>query len=83
MYYGAVESGPDRRLRLTGSRALAFVGLGESLAEAQLNAESGASSVKGPVFHRRDIGAAALIKRRIDHMDALLGRRSTGAMRFG
>jgi len=70
MYYGAVAGSADD-LRLTGSRAMAFVGMGDSLAEAERRAEAGAAAVSGPVFHRSDIGGAELIGRRVDHMRAL------------
>lgn len=58
-------------LILTGSRAVAFVGLGASLAEAEHIAEEAASAVKGPVFHRPDIGTAELVGRRVEHVLSL------------
>lgn len=54
---------------LTGSRAVAFVGIGSSLAEAEQRAEDGVRSVAGNVRHRRDIGTAEAIARRSEHMD--------------
>lgn len=70
MFYGAVD---DRSgsLRLTGSRAVAFVGIGNTLLEAERLAEAGASTVVGPVHHRKDIGTAPLISKRIMHMREL------------
>ncbi len=56
---------------LTGSRAVAFVGIGKNLEEAQAVAEEAACAVRGPVFHRSDIGTRALIQHRIAHMRAL------------
>lgn len=53
---------------LTGSRAIAFVGIGKTLHEAESIAEEAASAVKGPVVHRRDIGTQELIDRRIAHV---------------
>lgn len=53
------------------SRTLAFVGIGESLAEAESVAEKAASAVTGRVRYRRDIGTAALLQHRIDHMREL------------
>lgn len=53
------------------SRTLAFVGIGSTLPEAEEIAESAASGVKGRVRHRRDIGTAALLQKRIDHMKVL------------
>jgi phosphoribosylamine--glycine ligase len=58
-------------LILTGSRAVAFVGLGANLAEAEQIAEEAAKAVKGPVFHRPDIGTAELVGRRVEHVLAL------------
>ncbi len=70
VYHAAVErKGED--LYLTGSRALAFVGIGKDLEEAQGIAEEAASAVKGPVWHRRDIGTEQLVRRRIAHMRSL------------
>lgn len=57
--------------RLSGSRAIAFVGIGATVAEAEAIAENAAKAVRGPVFHRKDIGTARLIEKRINHMRAL------------
>lgn len=53
---------------LTGSRAIAFVGIGKNLHEAEAIAEEAASCVAGPVFHRQDIGTRELIERRVAHV---------------
>lgn len=66
-YYGGVE-GDGPHFRLTGSRAIGLVGIGDTLHEAEEIAESAASSVAGPLFHRKDIGTAELIQTRVDHM---------------
>ncbi|MGH8024212.1 MAG: phosphoribosylamine--glycine ligase, partial [Limisphaerales bacterium] len=58
----------DENNRLTGSRAIAFVGIGKNLQEAEAIAEKAANSVRGPVFHRKDIGTDELIQRRIAHV---------------
>lgn len=65
--------------RLTGSRALGVVGVAQTLEEAESIAESAAVKVKGPVFHRRDIGTAALVQLRVDHLASL--RRNIPANR--
>ena len=70
MYYGSVDAREDG-LYLSGSRAIGFVGMGESLAEAEQAAERAIATVKGPVFHRKDIGTSALIQKRVDHMKVL------------
>jgi len=66
-YFAAVNERDDG-VYLTGSRAVAFVGIGKDLEEAENIAETAASAVRGPVFHRRDIGTNALIQHRINHM---------------
>ena len=53
------------------SRTLAYVGMGETLEEAERNAEQAASGVRGAVRYRRDIGTRALLDRRIAHMKEL------------
>jgi phosphoribosylamine--glycine ligase len=50
------------------SRSLAFVGIGETLEDAERVAESAVSKVSGHVRHRRDIGTPEVLERRIAHM---------------
>ncbi len=70
MYYAAVDQ-TDAGLLLSSSRAVAFVGIADSISEAEKIAESACSSVQGPVFHREDIGTSALIAQRISMMESL------------
>ena len=70
-YYWAAVELVDGQPMLTGSRALAFTGIGDTLAEAEQLAERGAASVQGPVRYRRDIGTAAAVARRSEQMSAL------------
>lgn len=72
VYFASVDARDDG-LYLSGSRAVAFVGIGASLAEAEAAAQSAVSSVKGPVFFRKDIGTAELIQKRVEHMKELRG----------
>src|ERR1051326_5805412 len=67
IYRAAVEE-RDGTLFMTGSRAIALVGIGATLSQADAIAERAAAAVKGPVFHRRDIGTRDLIQKRVDHM---------------
>ena len=60
-------------LRETGSRTVAVVGIADNLNDAETQAEHMVSAIKGPLFHRTDIGTAALVQRRIDHMRELRG----------
>jgi phosphoribosylamine--glycine ligase len=73
IYYGAVSGTRDDDLELTGSRAVAFVGIGDNLKAAEEIAEHAATQVIGPVRHRTDIGTAKLVEKRADHMKAILG----------
>jgi phosphoribosylamine--glycine ligase len=70
LYYAAVDD-TKGGLRLTGSRAIAIVGIGANLAEAEKIAEAESCKIRGPVFHRSDIGTAKLIARRVAHIDQL------------
>jgi phosphoribosylamine--glycine ligase len=70
LYFANVEERDGTLVTLT-SRTLAYVGLGDTLNEAEQAAESAAASVKGKVRHRRDIGTQALLDRRISHMKEL------------
>lgn len=71
-YYSSVDKTPEGLL-LSSSRAIAFVGIGDTLAEAEKLAASACDSVKGPVFYRKDVGTAELIQKRVDMMKGLRG----------
>jgi phosphoribosylamine--glycine ligase len=70
LYYANVEK-KDGDLLTQTSRTLAFVGMGETLEQAEQAAERAASAVTGRVRHRRDIGTRELLERRIAHMKEL------------
>jgi phosphoribosylamine--glycine ligase len=70
MYYANVEERLGKLYTLT-SRTLAFVGTGDTLAEAEQIAEEGASSVLGSVWHRRDIGTRDSLEKRVARMKEL------------
>ena len=72
LYWAAVNR-VDSVIRMTGSRALAIVGTGPTVQEAEAKAERAACLVRGPVRHRSDIGTERLIARRIEHMRKLRG----------
>jgi phosphoribosylamine--glycine ligase len=67
LFYANVDQQAGH-LCTASSRTLAFVGVGETLAEAEGIAEQAASAVQGPVYHRRDIGTDGLLARRCAHM---------------
>ena len=72
MYYASVDQKEDG-LYMSGSRAIAFLGVGNDLEEAEKIAEESINSVKGKVFHRKDIGTEELIEKRIKHVENFSG----------
>jgi phosphoribosylamine--glycine ligase len=76
MYLAAVDpiESEQHKYRMTGSRAIAFVGIGPTLEEANQHAEEACRRVRGPVRHRTDIGTAELIERRVRHMARITHR---------
>ncbi len=70
MYFASVDQ-KENSLYLSSSRAIAFVGIAETLAQAEKIAEEACAAVKGPVFHREDVGTASLIEKRIKMMKEL------------
>ena len=61
----------DGQLILAGSRAVAAVGIADNISSAEEIAEKNISAIKGPVFHRTDIGTNKLIQNKLDHMLSL------------
>ena len=70
VYYASVDQREDG-LYMTGSRAIAFVGIGPEISDAEKTAEEAIISVKGPVTHRPDIGTPELLQKRVDHMNEI------------
>lgn len=70
VYYASVEE-KEGELYLGGSRAIAVLGIASSLKDAGKIAEEATAAITGPVFHREDIGTAALVQKRIEHMREL------------
>ena len=54
-----------------GSRTVAVVGVDETIEKAEKLAQREISKIKGPLFHRKDIGTSRLIQKKINHMDSL------------
>ena len=67
IYYASVYE-KDGGIYTTESRGVAFVGIGNSIGEAEKIAEEAASGVEGNVYHRKDIGTAEAIKKRVEHI---------------
>ena len=73
IYYGSVDIVGSKLVTGT-SRSIGVVGVGDSLAEAEANCENGLKHIKCDAIEiRHDIGTAALIQKRIDHMKQIRG----------
>ncbi len=70
VFYAAVNE-VDGELVMTGSRAVAFVGIADTIEEAEKLAQQAVESVEGPIFYRKDIGTQPLIQKRIEMMNDL------------
>jgi len=70
-FFGAIDEKNGNYL-MTGSRAMAFVGIGNSLTEAEKKAQNAVNLVQGKVFFRKDIGTKELIQKRVNHMKKLM-----------
>jgi fusion protein PurCD len=64
LYFAAVDQDNDEFI-MTGSRAIAVLGIADTLSEAEKEAERLANQIHGPVFHREDIGKTKLINQKI------------------
>jgi len=74
LYYASVNIN-DGVLVEAGSRTIAVVGVASSLTEAEQIAENEISKIKGPLFHRKDIGTTKLVKKRVDHIKELRSQK--------
>ncbi|MFC7070308.1 phosphoribosylamine--glycine ligase [Halobaculum lipolyticum] len=72
LFYASVDQREDG-LYTTTSRSFAVVGLGDSIADAEADAGAALSSLDDGFHVRHDIGTAALVQSRIDHMARLRG----------
>ena len=70
LFHASIEQ-KDEKLIEVGSRTVAVVGTGETIWEAEEIAEKEISKIKGPLFHRKDIGTTELIQKKINHMASL------------
>jgi phosphoribosylamine--glycine ligase len=67
LFYSSVYE-KDNKIYTTGSRAIALLGMADSIWEAEKKAQKGLSALKGELHSRRDIGTEQLIRKRIEHM---------------
>lgn len=73
LFYSSVYE-KDGKVYTTGSRAIAVVGVADTIADAERIAQHALDNIKGDLHSRRDIGTAGLIQRRIDNMKQIRSR---------
>jgi phosphoribosylamine--glycine ligase len=73
LFYSSVYE-KDGKVYTTGSRAVAVVGVADSIEEAEEIAQNALENLTGDLHYRNDIGKAFLIQRRIDHMKEIRGQ---------
>ncbi|WP_456420106.1 phosphoribosylamine--glycine ligase [Methanocaldococcus infernus] len=72
LHYASVDE-RDGKLYMTGSRAVAVVGISDTIEEAERIAEEATKFINGRVYHRSDIGKKELIRKRVEKMRELRG----------
>ncbi len=72
VYYASVNE-RDGTAYTTSSRSLAIVGIADNIADAEMLSEMGLANVHGRFHCRHDIGKEQLIRKRIEHMEAIRG----------
>ena len=70
IYYASVDM-KNSEILTTSSRAIAIVGVNDTIEAAENMSEAATAYVKGPLVHRQDIGTSDLIRKRIDHVKSL------------
>lgn len=70
LYLASVDV-KNNQLIAAGSRTAAFVGVADSIAEAEQLAEKEINAISGELYHREDIGTAKLINERVQFMHEL------------
>lgn len=74
LFYSSVYE-KDNKIYTTGSRAIAVLGIADTISEAEKKAQTCLQAVKGALRSRRDIGTEELIRKRILHMQELRGEK--------
>lgn len=72
LYYANVDK-ENKRIVTTKSRAVASLGVGDTIGEAERIAEAGAGAIDSSLFHRKDIGTMELVQKRVEHVRSLGG----------
>lgn len=73
LFYSSVYE-RDGKVYTTGSRALAVLGIADTIERAERKAEAGISGLRGSLYSRHDIGTEEMINKRIRHMEELRGK---------
>ena len=73
LFYSSVYE-KDNKIYTTGSRALAVLGIADTIRDAEKKAQAGLADLKGALHSRRDIGTDELIRKRVQHMKELRGQ---------
>ncbi|TQD25243.1 phosphoribosylamine--glycine ligase [Methanolobus vulcani] len=73
LFYSSVYE-KDGKVYTTGSRAVAVVGVADSIEKAEEIAQNALENLSGDLHYRSDIGKEFLIQRRIDHMNEIRGK---------
>ncbi len=71
LYYASVSE-EEGKIFTSTSRAIAVLGIADTLDEAEKIAEKGTTFIHGALFHRTDIGTQEVLERRINNMDKIL-----------
>lgn len=69
IYYASVDK-REEKIYTTSSRAIAVLGIANTIEEAEQIAEKGTTFIQGKLFHRTDIGTKRMIEQRTNQMKA-------------
>ncbi len=78
LFYSSVYE-KDNKIYTTSSRALAVLGIADTIQDAEKKAQAGLSDLVGNLHSRRDIGTDELIRKRIRHMEELRSKMKAKA----
>jgi len=71
LYYASVSE-EEGKIYTSTSRAIAILGIADTLDEAEKIAENATKFIHGALFHRTDIGTQEVLNNRINHMKLIL-----------
>ena len=70
LFFASIDQ-QQNQLLMAGSRAIAVLGIGDTIATAEHSAQMHAKKIKGDCFYRPDIGTETLISQRIEMANQL------------